>query len=142
MTQKAERGTKRTCQSCNARFYDLNREEIVCPMCGAVFELETPAEPEEVATATAETPSKPVVKPVPASGSDDDVEAEDDLVELDDDDAKVATDDDDDAFLPDDEEEGTRMSAASLVVHVTALPCFRPARTSSAFEAVRVAITT
>lgn len=33
------RGTKRTCQSeaCGARFYDLNRDSIECPMCGAAY---------------------------------------------------------------------------------------------------------
>lgn len=37
---KPEWGTKRTCQSCGARFYDLGRSEIVCPACGTVFDLE------------------------------------------------------------------------------------------------------
>ena len=30
---KPEWGLKRTCQSCGARFYDLNHEQIVCPKC-------------------------------------------------------------------------------------------------------------
>ena len=29
------RGTKRVCQACAVRFYDLSREPIVCPSCGA-----------------------------------------------------------------------------------------------------------
>ena len=29
----AERGNKRTCPSCEARFYDLNRDPMTCPMC-------------------------------------------------------------------------------------------------------------
>jgi uncharacterized protein (TIGR02300 family) len=33
--RKAMRGTKRTCQACEVRFYDLARDPIVCPMCGA-----------------------------------------------------------------------------------------------------------
>jgi hypothetical protein len=32
---KAARGTKRVCQSCEVRFYDLARDPIVCPICGA-----------------------------------------------------------------------------------------------------------
>jgi uncharacterized protein (TIGR02300 family) len=32
---KALRGTKRVCHACAARFYDLSREPIVCPSCGA-----------------------------------------------------------------------------------------------------------
>ena len=34
---KAELGTKRTCLSCNMRFYDFNRRPIICPGCGAEF---------------------------------------------------------------------------------------------------------
>jgi uncharacterized protein (TIGR02300 family) len=41
--RKAMRGTKRTCQACEVRFYDLARDPIVCPMCGAHYAL--PAEP-------------------------------------------------------------------------------------------------
>jgi len=37
---RAMRGTKRTCQACEVRFYDLARSPIVCPSCGAHF---TPA---------------------------------------------------------------------------------------------------
>ncbi len=34
-SNKATRGTKRVCQSCEVRFYDLARDPIVCPACGA-----------------------------------------------------------------------------------------------------------
>ena len=34
---KADWGTKRLCQGCGARFYDLMRDPIVCPKCGAVY---------------------------------------------------------------------------------------------------------
>lgn len=34
---KIELGTKRTCPSCAARFYDLLRNPIVCPKCGTTF---------------------------------------------------------------------------------------------------------
>ncbi|MFO1073372.1 MAG: TIGR02300 family protein [Geminicoccaceae bacterium] len=37
---KPEWGTKRICQSCGARFYDLGRSPIICPACGAIFDLE------------------------------------------------------------------------------------------------------
>ena len=32
---RALRGTKRACQACDIRFYDLARERILCPACGA-----------------------------------------------------------------------------------------------------------
>ncbi|HLI10924.1 MAG TPA: TIGR02300 family protein [Alphaproteobacteria bacterium] len=37
---KPEWGTKRVCQSCGARFYDLHRSPIECPKCGTVFDPE------------------------------------------------------------------------------------------------------
>jgi uncharacterized protein (TIGR02300 family) len=37
---KAEWGVKRTCPSCEARFYDLQRDPIVCPECGATFAVD------------------------------------------------------------------------------------------------------
>jgi len=40
---KLEWGTKRTCQSCASRFYDLRHSPIVCPKCGASFEMQTQA---------------------------------------------------------------------------------------------------
>jgi uncharacterized protein (TIGR02300 family) len=36
---KAARGTKRVCQACEVRFYDLMRTPIVCPACGAQYTL-------------------------------------------------------------------------------------------------------
>jgi uncharacterized protein (TIGR02300 family) len=40
---KPELGTKRICAGCNAKFYDLHKTPIVCPMCEAVFVLPKPA---------------------------------------------------------------------------------------------------
>jgi uncharacterized protein (TIGR02300 family) len=45
-------GTKRTCRSCSARFYDLCKEPPVCPKCQAVFDVDAvpelpPLPPEE-----------------------------------------------------------------------------------------------
>lgn len=37
---KAEWGMKRTCQSCGARFYDMQRDPIVCPKCATVYDPE------------------------------------------------------------------------------------------------------
>ncbi len=38
LVAKPEWGTKRTCQNCGARFYDLLRDPIVCPLCQATFD--------------------------------------------------------------------------------------------------------
>jgi uncharacterized protein (TIGR02300 family) len=40
---KPELGTKRVCGSCTGKFYDLNKQQIVCPTCGTVFALPQPA---------------------------------------------------------------------------------------------------
>jgi uncharacterized protein (TIGR02300 family) len=37
---KPEWGTKRTCPNCETRFYDLRREPILCPECGATFNMD------------------------------------------------------------------------------------------------------
>ena len=33
-----DRGTKRLCQSCAGKYYDLNREPVLCPKCQAEFD--------------------------------------------------------------------------------------------------------
>lgn len=38
---KPEWGIKRQCQSCGAVFYDMKKDPIACPKCGAVFNPET-----------------------------------------------------------------------------------------------------
>ena len=37
---KPEWGAKRVCHSCGAPFYDLHRDPITCPKCGAVYDPE------------------------------------------------------------------------------------------------------
>jgi len=53
---KPELGTKRLCANCAAKFYDLNKDPIVCPKCHTVMELATVAtraRPETAAVADA-----------------------------------------------------------------------------------------
>lgn len=40
-------GAKRICQDCSAKYYDLNRNPIACPKCGAAFV--EPAKPKRAA---------------------------------------------------------------------------------------------
>jgi uncharacterized protein (TIGR02300 family) len=35
---KPELGAKRQCQACGAKFFDLNKDPVVCPKCGTVFQ--------------------------------------------------------------------------------------------------------
>ncbi len=45
MSKRSARGEKRKCQSdeCDASFYDLNRKEFDCPICGTAFDHEAHA---------------------------------------------------------------------------------------------------
>ncbi len=36
---KPELGAKRQCQSCATKFYDFNKDPILCPKCGTVFHV-------------------------------------------------------------------------------------------------------
>jgi uncharacterized protein (TIGR02300 family) len=62
---KALRGTKRTCQSgeCGQRFYDLNRDPITCPICGAAYAIETRSVRDAPLRATPKVVRKPDVAP-------------------------------------------------------------------------------
>ena len=122
---KAELGTKRTCPSCAARFYDLMKTPILCPKCGVSF------------VAAAILPSKgdfpaaaPVPQPKPRQLEPDDVEvAGVELISLEDAEEPDTADDEtagiedvdlgedagaaegeDDTFLVEEEEEGDSMS--------------------------------
>jgi len=57
---KPELGSKRQCQNCGAKFFDLNKDPIVCPKCGTVFQgarvVRAPAK-EEVEEADAAAPA-------------------------------------------------------------------------------------
>jgi uncharacterized protein (TIGR02300 family) len=35
---KANLGMKRVCPHCSARYYDLNRDPIMCPKCGGAYD--------------------------------------------------------------------------------------------------------
>ncbi|MBB4286083.1 TIGR02300 family protein [Roseospira goensis] len=59
---KPEWGTKRTCGSCGARFYDMRRQPVVCPKCGAAHEEDAPARPRRAKAAAPE--KKPKAVPV------------------------------------------------------------------------------
>lgn len=70
---KPEWGTKRICPSCGTRYYDLLREQVICPKCS------TPYDPEAFLKARR---SRPAIVPekelVPATDdAETDVEGED-----------------------------------------------------------------
>jgi len=87
---KPEWGTKRTCGSCGARFYDMRRQPIVCPKCDALYEEEAPARPRRVKPAPPE--KKP--KPAPVVEEASDLEESAELEDADLDETNLDTDDD------------------------------------------------
>lgn len=111
MSTKAARGTKRTCQSneCGARFYDLNREPIACPICGTIYQIAHSALPlavvmaEEKAARKSKKAELAVDKDVAA---DPGAEGEGDEALVDLEEAEDIPADDDQTFLEEEEEEG------------------------------------
>jgi uncharacterized protein (TIGR02300 family) len=107
MSKKAARGTKRTCQNneCGARFYDLARDPIVCPMCGSTFEVPVAPVVAEERSRRAKKPEYEVVEPAPEAPA---AESEDalDAVETD---AEPVAAADDETFL-EEEDQGPDVS--------------------------------
>ncbi len=122
MSSKAARGTKRTCQSCGARFYDLNRDPIICPICGAEYRLtgeaaqahalraaEALEQEEETDTAMGESAGVEVVSLEEADAENEDISdiEGDDLDDLEDDSSLKS---DQDALMPDDDNDDDDVS--------------------------------
>ncbi len=104
---KPEWGVKRVCQSCAAKFYDLNRSPITCPKCAAPFD------PEALLKSRRSRPAPPAkaAQPEPADGANmAAAKPPDDDARLDDHDGEAAArsgdDEDDDSVLQDTSELG------------------------------------
>ena len=114
MATKQARGMKRTCQSseCGARFYDLARNPIVCPVCGTVYELAS-APLNLAAIAAEEKAARKARKAefvaekavVPDAPADAEAEVEEALPDIEEGDEEIAAEEDE-TFLPVEEEEG------------------------------------
>lgn len=102
-------GTKRACESCGAKFYDLNKDPAVCPKCGHSF---------DPMAAFNQTQPTREIKPEVDEAEDDDEEDvlddEEDAISLDEisdeasddeEDEVLADFDDDEALLDDDEDD-------------------------------------
>jgi uncharacterized protein (TIGR02300 family) len=97
-------GTKRTCQSCDAKFYDLGKAPIVCPKCGAIFDPEAvlktrrgrpaekvvPLKPEAKKAAVVPELEADEVEPIEAEEGDEEEELIEDASELGEDDEDMA----------------------------------------------------
>jgi len=120
---KPVRGTKRVCPSCGARFYDLNRTPIVCPVCQSIYQVTPtpppppsrrwgraqPAEARKVEEQEADAPvleGPEIVSPEEAQEGTNEVPTEEneEIVGLGDDGAEFPAGDDENAFLEEEEE--------------------------------------
>lgn len=76
---KAELGMKLTCDSCGARFYDLNKQPGICPKCGTanarpvIFKASRQRPSEDKHSA-----AKAAAIPAPKADDDDDVDVDTD----------------------------------------------------------------
>jgi uncharacterized protein (TIGR02300 family) len=71
---KPEWGTKRTCQSCGAHFYDMRKDTIICPKCGATYDPEAVLKSRRGRVVEKLTPVKPVEPVVPEAEEETETE--------------------------------------------------------------------
>lgn len=108
---KPELGAKRQCQSCATKFYDLNKDPIVCPKCGTIFQVTALSR----APGRVEEEETEIEKEGVETVSLDEVEESENAAEALDVDEDVEIDDagDDDTFL--EEEEGEDDDVSGLI---------------------------
>ena len=90
---KAEWGIKRTCPNCSTRYYDLNKEEIICPKCGTPYDPEALLKSRRARPAPVDDTKKSAAKIV---RDDEEIEVDGELevaVEIEDPDADLEVDD-------------------------------------------------
>ena len=100
---KADLGKKRACLACGMRFYDLNRNPIECPGCGAEFDPENIIKSRKGRSAT-KTASRASFKETDDNqiSNDDDNELTDTVVDDNDDDDNIDFDSDNGLDVGDD----------------------------------------
>ncbi len=108
---KPELGAKRQCQSCGTKFYDLNKDPIACPKCGAIYHVAALSR----APGRVQEEETEVEKENPDTVSLEEVEETENAAESIDveDDVEIEADADDNTFL--EEEEGEDDDVAGLI---------------------------
>ena len=122
---KPELGSKHKCQNCGTKFFDLNKDPVVCPKCGevqTVTAMPSPVRATRAAPAAAakrdadddeadtengaevmslEDADQPEDGQVAAANTEDEAETDDD---------SASNDDDDDTFLEEEEDDDSNVS--------------------------------
>lgn len=116
MSIKAARGTKRVCQSCGNKFYDLNRDPIICPICQAVFQNQEVRPKAALVGNTVEDDEDDVVVAAPAGAVEivslDEVAADENEIpdmedaEIDEEAVELDVDDEDETFIEVEDDDG------------------------------------
>jgi uncharacterized protein (TIGR02300 family) len=121
MSVKAARGTKRVCQNCGSKFYDLNRDPITCPICQSIFQQMDSRAKAPIGNTAADDDDDEAISPSVANvdmvSLDEVADAENDipdieddgLVDIDDDDADLKGDSDE-TFIEDEDDSGDDVS--------------------------------
>lgn len=104
MSLKAARGTKRVCQNCGSKFYDLSRDPIICPICNTVFQLTETRPKAAVAGNSAEEDDDEIAAPAAGVEIVSLEEVEDDQADIPEIDDTQLDIEDDEADLGDDDE--------------------------------------
>ncbi|WP_068085151.1 TIGR02300 family protein [Polycladidibacter stylochi] len=120
---RPELGTKRTCAGCGAKYYDLDRDPIICPKCGEMYDLGITVKTAKAAKSVKEELEEELETTTPANvelvsleDAEDDDDSAEDIPDLGDDDIETDLgDDDSDVFLEEDDEEDA--AVPGIVVH-------------------------
>ncbi len=122
---KPAKGTKRVCPSCGARFYDLNRTPVSCPLCQTAYQVPVAAprrneraQPAEEKKPEAAEPPRVVERANVISAEEaeeagaeaNDVSEDEEIVDLGGDEPEIPPNDDDNTFLEEEEEGETEVS--------------------------------
>ncbi|HAE04205.1 MULTISPECIES: FYDLN acid domain-containing protein [unclassified Hwanghaeella] len=91
-------GFKRLCLSCGAKFYDMQKDPIICPSCEAVFDPEAATKLKRGRNQVPDDKPKKEAKVASKSSGDLDDDSDDDDDDLD---VLDVDDDDDDGVLED-----------------------------------------
>lgn len=115
MATAVDRGLKRICRGCGARFYDMNKSPVKCPKCGEEFTGEVKvktrmtarkkAEETQAALAAAEEAKTDVSADENTVSLDEVAEEENQNVEIDIDELADIDDNDDDDFSEDSDDD-------------------------------------
>jgi len=109
---KPEWGLKRTCLGCGARFYDMQRDPIVCPSCNTEFDPLALVRPRRARAAAASKAKAAAAEPISEETVSEDTEniVDDDTLDIED--ASIDLDDDnDDDIISDGDEDGDTITS-------------------------------